>query len=132
LPIEKPTKSILTSISRRWGTPGIDDVVDEQHWPPGKAGGDFPEKLHRTAALLGETIAAQPHELDLGPGARTVQRAGEIGDKHRGTLEQPDHNEIGRNRARDLHGERVDPGGDLHRGEQNAHPTQDGFAFFLE
>ena len=99
---------------------------------PGEAGGDIAQKLHRAAALFGETIATQPYEFDLGTGTGAVQRAGEIGDKHRGTLEQPDHDEIGGNPARDLHGERVDPGGDLHRGEKNAHRTHDCFAFFLE
>jgi hypothetical protein len=35
--------------------------------------------------------------------------AGKVGDKHRGTLEQADNNEIARGRARNLRGERIDP-----------------------
>jgi hypothetical protein len=68
---------------------GIDDVVDEQYRPPGKIGLDIAEKLHRTAALFGKTIAGEPDEFDLGAGARPVQCAGEVGDKHRRTLGMP-------------------------------------------
>jgi len=67
---------------------------------PGEAGGDIAQKLHRAAALFGETIAAQPHELYLGARAR----AGEVGDKHRRPLEQADHDEIVRDHAHDLYG----------------------------
>jgi hypothetical protein len=35
--------------------------------------------------------------------------AGKVGDKHRGTLEQADNNEIARGRARNLRGERIEP-----------------------
>ena len=69
--------------------------------PGGRRGRrDIAQKLHRAAALFGETIAAQPHELYLGARAR----AGEVGDKHRRPLEQADHDEIVRDHAHDLYG----------------------------
>jgi hypothetical protein len=71
---------------------------------------------------FGETVAGQLHELDLGGCTRPVERAGKVGDRHRGTLEQADRDEIGRDRAHDLRGERFDPRGDLHCSGQNAHP----------
>jgi hypothetical protein len=96
---------------------GIDDVVDQEHRPAGKAGRYVAEKLHRAAALLGATVAAQPDELDFGSGA------GEVGDKHPCALEQANNDKICRKRAGDLGGERLDPGGNVRRAEQNAQPT---------
>ena len=107
---------------------GIDNVVNEQYRPPGKIGRHIAEKLHGPAGLLCKTVARQPHEFDLEAGARTVERADEVGDKHPCTLEHADHDEIGRERARDLRGQRIDPCGDLRSAEQNAHPTQRYFA----
>jgi len=102
---------------------GIDDVVDQQYRPSAKAGRDVADELHRTAALFGKTLARQPHELDLGTISRPVERAGEVGYKHPCTLENADHDEIGRQLAHDLGSERIDPGGDLRRAEQNAQPS---------
>jgi hypothetical protein len=89
--------------------PGIDNVVNEQRPPPGNVGRNVGEKMHVTAALLGEAVAAQPYELNLGAGPSPVEGAGKVGDKHRCTLEQLNHDEIARNRPRDLAGKRFDP-----------------------
>jgi hypothetical protein len=128
--MEKPTKSTVTSTCRRPGlsirtqvhssppaqqtggigngSAGVDDIVDEQHPPAGEIDLDAVEKVHRTAALCGKAIAAQPHELDLGAGSRPVERAHEVGGKHRSTLQQPNHDEIVGDRPCDLGGERRD------------------------
>ena len=106
---------------------GIDNVVDEQYRAPGEAGRDLTEKPDRAAALFRGAVAAQPYELDLGAGARMTERAGEVGDKHPGALEQANDDKIRREPAGDLRRERLDPGGDLRRAEQNAYPAQGYF-----
>jgi len=100
--------------------PGIDDVVDEQYRPAGKAGRDIVDQLHHAAAFFGWAVAGEPHKLDLGMGACTVERPTEVGDKHPGTLEHSDHDEIVRERTRDLGGERINPSGDLRCAKQNS------------
>jgi hypothetical protein len=69
--------------------------------------------LHHAATLFGPTVAAQPHELDLRPGPRPVQ----VGNKHHCTFEESNHDEIVRDRAGDLRGERINPYGNFRRAE---------------
>src|SRR5208337_4661491 len=47
------------------GSAGVDNVVDEQHPPPRKIGGDVGEKTHFAAAFFGKAVAGELHELDL-------------------------------------------------------------------
>jgi hypothetical protein len=101
----------------RQSSGGIDDVVDEQHRPAGEAGGDIADELHDAAAFFGHAVAGEPHELDLGASARVVERAGEVGNRHRRPLEQTKHDEIGWDHARDLGDERLDARSDLRRDE---------------
>jgi hypothetical protein len=64
--MEKPTKSTFASTSRRrsrsaakaMGSAAVDDIVDEQHPPPGEIDLEAVEKVHPSAAFRGKAIAA--------------------------------------------------------------------------